>query len=223
MKQDGFSVIGYCRKSCTNDDNGTRVRLLQTMVDRLQEKSLVDRVFVSPFSSADEEINSRDTQGNFAMNQLENVSGNTQDLISFLTITRKVCLIILDFAGLTTNVEDLKRFIKIIVISSTIYHTSTTSRSSAETNSRKAAPREIAESSTQTSRQTKISAVTKLQDSCRDMFCKKQLHRCSESRKRTPKASTNEHGIVQESLTSKGMIRSHAANGKEIARRNPSK
>lgn len=88
---------------------------------------------------------------------------------------------------------------------------------------RKAAPREIAESSTQTSRQTKISAVTKLQDSCRDMFCKKQLHRCSESRKRTPKASTNEHGIVQESLTSKGMIRSHAANGKEIARRNPSK
>lgn len=78
MKQDGFSVIGYCRKSCTNDDNGTRVRLLQTMVDRLQEKSLVDRVFVSPFSSADEEINSRDTQDNFAMNQLENVSGNTQ-------------------------------------------------------------------------------------------------------------------------------------------------
>ncbi|KAI9490114.1 hypothetical protein BDB00DRAFT_918270 [Zychaea mexicana] len=49
MKNAGIEVLGYVRKSPSqgkNDNN--RVKLLQQMVSRLQERSRVDKVYVSP-------------------------------------------------------------------------------------------------------------------------------------------------------------------------------
>ncbi|KAI8079892.1 uncharacterized protein BX664DRAFT_303026 [Halteromyces radiatus] len=111
LKEDGFQIIGYCRKSRTNEDDDTRLRLLQDMINRLKQRSLVDKVFVSPYSSAGENLNARDAQTKFDIHQLKNASGTTQDLISYLAATKKVCMVVLDFAGLTTNVKDLKQWL----------------------------------------------------------------------------------------------------------------
>ncbi|ORX63074.1 hypothetical protein DM01DRAFT_1331159, partial [Hesseltinella vesiculosa] len=111
LKEDGFQIIGYCRKSRTGEDNDTRIRLLQDMINQLQQRSLVDKVFVSPCSSAGENLNARDAQSEFDMHQLQNTSGNTQALISYLAMTKKVCMVVIDYAGLTTNARDLKEWL----------------------------------------------------------------------------------------------------------------
>ncbi|KAG2211160.1 hypothetical protein INT47_006279 [Mucor saturninus] len=41
--------------------------------------------------------------------ELEN--GNTQDMLNFLKNQEKVCLVVIDFAGLSTNSEDLRQFV----------------------------------------------------------------------------------------------------------------
>ncbi|KAF7720483.1 hypothetical protein EC973_008143, partial [Apophysomyces ossiformis] len=111
MKKDGYTIVGYCRKSRTIEDDETRVRLLQKMVNRMRTRSLVDKVFVSPCFAASDQISTRDFCSKFNMASLEDITGTTQDLISFLAVTPKVSLVILDFAGLTTNTKDLKQFI----------------------------------------------------------------------------------------------------------------
>ncbi|KAG0166334.1 hypothetical protein DFQ29_001022 [Apophysomyces sp. BC1021] len=111
MKKVGCTIIGYCRKSRTIEDDETRVRLLQRMVNLMRTRSLVDKAFVSPYSAAGDEISTRDFYNKFNMASLEDVAGTTQDLISFLAVTPKVSLVVLDFAGLTTNTKDLKQFI----------------------------------------------------------------------------------------------------------------
>ncbi|KAI7901898.1 uncharacterized protein BX663DRAFT_436354 [Cokeromyces recurvatus] len=51
LKRDGFNVISYCRKSKI-PTKYLEEGLLQRMVSLLFQRSLVDRVFVSPYSSA---------------------------------------------------------------------------------------------------------------------------------------------------------------------------
>ncbi|KAI8371798.1 uncharacterized protein BYT42DRAFT_501561 [Radiomyces spectabilis] len=99
LKEDGYHVVGYCRKSKTKEDGSSRQRLLRTMTDRLKERSLCEHVFVSSRSPASQPMQARDRHCRFDINMLRNASGNTQ-----------VCLVVIDFAGLTTNVEDLKIF-----------------------------------------------------------------------------------------------------------------
>ncbi|KAG0183879.1 hypothetical protein DFQ28_000672, partial [Apophysomyces sp. BC1034] len=57
---EGYSVIGYARKSRRNEVKESRIRLLQLMIKRLKERSLVDNVFVSPCANANELIAERD-------------------------------------------------------------------------------------------------------------------------------------------------------------------
>ena len=47
LKKQGFTVIGYTRKSKSDEDIETRTRLLNLMYKRLKERSLVDHVFAS--------------------------------------------------------------------------------------------------------------------------------------------------------------------------------
>ena len=61
MKKEGYQVIGYCRKSFGNTEN--RVLCLQRMIDVLYKRSLVDKVFVSPLSSAKQIFLKRDVKG----------------------------------------------------------------------------------------------------------------------------------------------------------------
>ncbi|KAI7851660.1 hypothetical protein BDC45DRAFT_445094 [Circinella umbellata] len=81
------------------------------MAMKLKTRFLVDRVYISPCSSANQEIQSRDFESTFDISKLEGVVGTTQDMISYIGITSKVSLVVLDFAGLTTNVNDLKQFL----------------------------------------------------------------------------------------------------------------
>lgn len=136
LKNAGMEVVGYVRKSKSTkaEKPGDRVRLLQQMVERLKERSHCDKVFVSPFCSSHDILSSRDLPRPVDILQnLKNVSGTMQgrrnrrkekksanplcrcdqDLFAFLTIAeRDVCLVALDFAGLTTNNNDLHDFIK---------------------------------------------------------------------------------------------------------------
>lgn len=70
--------MGYARKSIGKEDDDTRVRLLQEMVKKLMERSLVNKVFVSPRSSVSEVISTRDMDEPVILQQLKNVDGNTQ-------------------------------------------------------------------------------------------------------------------------------------------------
>jgi hypothetical protein len=59
LKNEGFNVIGYIRKSPTNDSQN-RIRLLRCMVDGLKERSLVDKVLASVCCYANDPITQRD-------------------------------------------------------------------------------------------------------------------------------------------------------------------
>ncbi|KAI9490088.1 hypothetical protein BDB00DRAFT_839543 [Zychaea mexicana] len=79
MKQDNHTIVGYCRKSVTDDDHPTRVRLLRQTVQKLKARSLVDRVYISPRSSANQEIRSRDfMESDFIISDIEGAIGTTQ-------------------------------------------------------------------------------------------------------------------------------------------------
>lgn len=73
---ENHTIIGYCRKSPTEDDDETRTRLLNQMVEKLKGRSLVDRVYVSPCSSADEQMRMRDLDTTTL--EIEGAIGNTQ-------------------------------------------------------------------------------------------------------------------------------------------------
>ncbi|KAI7900693.1 uncharacterized protein BX663DRAFT_438979, partial [Cokeromyces recurvatus] len=112
LKQQGFTVIGYARKSKSGEDIETRTRLLNLMCKRLKEKSLVDHVFVSYISQANDQLATRDLQQMSEIYKGLHAEESTQDMMRFITNTAKVCLVVLDYAGLTTNSNDLYDFLK---------------------------------------------------------------------------------------------------------------
>ncbi|KAI7902288.1 uncharacterized protein BX663DRAFT_435776 [Cokeromyces recurvatus] len=81
------------------------------MRDCLKGRSLVERIFVSFSSKANEPMNKRDKPKTAVLDELE-VDGDTNDLISFISTNKKVCLVAIDHAGLTTNCEDLRDFLE---------------------------------------------------------------------------------------------------------------
>ncbi|KAI9021717.1 hypothetical protein CLU79DRAFT_702797 [Phycomyces nitens] len=77
------------------------------MVDKLKSRSLVQKVFVSVRLSANDPLHKRDAD----QVAFEGVDGSTKDMLEFLEASEsKVILVTLDYAGLSTNVEDLKEF-----------------------------------------------------------------------------------------------------------------
>ncbi|KAG1212634.1 hypothetical protein AB4K20DRAFT_1865651 [Rhizopus microsporus] len=96
----------------TDEDNSTRQRLLNGMVTKLKTKLLCRKVFVSPCSSADMEFSKRDTSKK-SLKFMESFKSSFMiDLLLFLKAeTRMVRLIAIDYAGLSTNVEDLRSLV----------------------------------------------------------------------------------------------------------------
>ncbi|KAG1467807.1 hypothetical protein G6F56_004202 [Rhizopus delemar] len=79
------------------------------MVRNMYERSLADFMFVSPMDNAKTPLSLRDIDCDMSIiNQLENVHGNSKDMLDFITSRNKVCLVTCDYAGLTTNNADLK-------------------------------------------------------------------------------------------------------------------
>lgn len=79
IHQQGYKIVGYARKSPGDEDENDKVRLLQDMINNLTERSFVQRVYVSPSSSASTPFCERDLKfNNSIMDKLENISGDTQ-------------------------------------------------------------------------------------------------------------------------------------------------
>lgn len=77
LKEDGWRIIGYCRKpDLSKTDNF--INILQRMVDNHYQHSLVDRVFVSPCSNASSFLERDLLPQNEIFSQLENIHGNTK-------------------------------------------------------------------------------------------------------------------------------------------------
>lgn len=86
LKKDGLTVVGYCHKSDLAKE-GNFINLLQRMVDNHYQRSLVDRVFVSPCSNAQSPFSERDlSDQNEVLSQLENVHGNTKGKLTTTTM-----------------------------------------------------------------------------------------------------------------------------------------
>ncbi|KAI9270318.1 hypothetical protein EDC94DRAFT_645713 [Helicostylum pulchrum] len=83
LLQEGYEVIGYVQKSPTNDSVDTRTRLLQSMVNNLFERSLVNQVFFSTSCLSYTPFAERDTKE------------DTDDIIHKLSNVPKVALNIL--------------------------------------------------------------------------------------------------------------------------------
>ncbi|KAG2233965.1 hypothetical protein INT48_006457 [Thamnidium elegans] len=99
QKELGLEIIGYARKSFSDKNEENSTKLLRMMVEKLRSQSLVDKVFVSKTSAANQPFHKRD------INQ-DNIEGTDG-------CTTEVILVVLDYAGLTTNVEDLKEFLRL--------------------------------------------------------------------------------------------------------------
>ena len=79
LKANGFIILGYCRKSPGNEDDTTRTRLLQQMVDRLVQTSMVDKTFVSWCSKSNDLITARDIKAKSeSLSQMNNVECDAQ-------------------------------------------------------------------------------------------------------------------------------------------------
>ncbi|KAI7866947.1 uncharacterized protein EV154DRAFT_540974 [Mucor mucedo] len=105
-------IIGYVRKSPSDVNFETRLKLVQQMVDNLRDRSLVDKVYVSVSSHASSPFNERDLNKNDGiMEKLNHVTGNTSDMLEYLqSIDHDICLTSIDFAGIASRaylVKDL--------------------------------------------------------------------------------------------------------------------
>ncbi|CAO3681921.1 unnamed protein product [Rhizopus stolonifer] len=112
MKEAGYEIIGYARKSKGEKDDMKRVYLLNLMVEKLKTRSLADRVFISPNSSAGDPFNKRDENKREELMSHIIANGDTQDMLRYISDKKKkVILVTIDYAGLTTNCEDMKSFL----------------------------------------------------------------------------------------------------------------
>ncbi|KAI9267002.1 hypothetical protein BY458DRAFT_437561, partial [Sporodiniella umbellata] len=104
----------YARKSPTIDNIDTRTRLLQAMVDNLHERSFTSKVYVSTNSYSSTPFFERDLKNKDSIiDKLSQVTGNTQDMLIYLkSIKHNVCLVSIDFAGLTTRTQDIIQLIE---------------------------------------------------------------------------------------------------------------
>lgn len=80
LKEKGYDIIGYIRKSKGEEKDEVRVRLLNTMANRLRERSGVEKIFASPFTNSTDVMSERDASEKSAtlLAQLTNIAGNTK-------------------------------------------------------------------------------------------------------------------------------------------------
>ncbi|KAI7875745.1 uncharacterized protein EV154DRAFT_429957, partial [Mucor mucedo] len=112
LKKEGYCILGYCRKSRTSGSSDEVVKSLQNMIAGLKSRSLVDYVYVSVSCNAKTPLSRRDIKKNKIIGELSGINGDAQDMIKQLAKKNKVCLVVIDSAGLTTNMSDLELFLR---------------------------------------------------------------------------------------------------------------
>ncbi|KAI8977158.1 hypothetical protein BDF20DRAFT_548446 [Mycotypha africana] len=81
------------------------------MIVGLKERSLVESVYVTVSCNSKTPISKRDLKKNKILDELSGVAGDAQDLLKGLAKIEKACLVVIDSAGLTTNIKDLELFL----------------------------------------------------------------------------------------------------------------
>ncbi|KAI8092033.1 hypothetical protein BDF21DRAFT_153717 [Thamnidium elegans] len=82
------------------------------MCKNLKNRSLVSKVFASVYCNANEPLLERDlNKQEHTLSQIH-ADGDMQDMLVYISSMERVCIVTIDFAGLTTNCEDLKVFLK---------------------------------------------------------------------------------------------------------------
>lgn len=71
LKNENFIIVGYVRKSPGEEPIENRVRLLNNMVSKLKDRSLIDIVFASPSCKASDPITHRDVVRDTNLNKLD--------------------------------------------------------------------------------------------------------------------------------------------------------
>ncbi|KAI9481055.1 MAG: hypothetical protein EXX96DRAFT_522599 [Benjaminiella poitrasii] len=112
LKDEGYHVIGYARKSICEKDDDSRVRLLNLMCKYLKSRSLVSKVFASVYCNANEPLLERDLSKQKLLLPQILADGDMQNMLMYISSKERVCIVAIDFAGLTTNYEDLKVCLK---------------------------------------------------------------------------------------------------------------
>ncbi|CEG71606.1 hypothetical protein RMATCC62417_07312 [Rhizopus microsporus] len=83
------------------------------MISCLQSRSKVIDVYVSPSSPSKSPIAERDMTTDKDYTDISGCAGNTQSLLTCLsTTTKKVCLVIVDYAALSTDPDDILLLVK---------------------------------------------------------------------------------------------------------------
>ncbi|CAO3630977.1 unnamed protein product [Cunninghamella blakesleeana] len=116
LKNKNYVIVDYARKSPGKEDDTSRISCLQKMINNLKNRSIVDKIFVSANSKSSESIFTRDTkiQQNI-MNNFNETGGTVQDLIGFINASEKhICLVILDYFGLSTNAATVEGLIRLV-------------------------------------------------------------------------------------------------------------
>ncbi|ORE00716.1 hypothetical protein BCV72DRAFT_310716 [Rhizopus microsporus var. microsporus] len=97
LKDEGYHVIGYARKS--------------------HAKKMMTHAFLARFSPlftvyANESLLERDLNKQEHILSQIHADGDMQDMLVYISSLERVCIVAIDFVGLTTNCEDLKVFLK---------------------------------------------------------------------------------------------------------------
>lgn len=80
----GYEIVGYARKSPANDNIDNRTKLLQAMVNNLQERSFASRIYVSTSSYSSTPFFERDLKNDDGIiDKLSQVTGSTQGKIKY--------------------------------------------------------------------------------------------------------------------------------------------
>ncbi|ORE06578.1 hypothetical protein BCV72DRAFT_121138 [Rhizopus microsporus var. microsporus] len=105
-------TVGYERRPNTDEPDTTKKKLVNLQTYKMKTKLLCEDVFVSCNTSANDPITERDATT--PPYTFDDCSGNTQDLITKITNSaRQIRLVVIDYAGLSTNPDDIRLFISL--------------------------------------------------------------------------------------------------------------
>ncbi|CAO3695764.1 unnamed protein product [Umbelopsis ramanniana] len=107
-------TIGYARKSHGKESLEKRAELLQVMIDKLRQRCLCRKVYVSPTCSASMPLHKRDMKPDtITADELTHCAGDMHNLLHRLRTNMKpVRLAIIDYAGFSTDFGDLQAFFR---------------------------------------------------------------------------------------------------------------
>ncbi|CEG79128.1 hypothetical protein RMATCC62417_13630 [Rhizopus microsporus] len=107
-----FVTIGYARKSRTRENKSAVESSLNLQIQKLRTKCLCQLVFTSANTNTDDPIEERDLQKNKKY-IIKNNAGDAQDMIEYISMsTKKIRLVVIDYAGLSTNPDHVRLFFR---------------------------------------------------------------------------------------------------------------